>query len=96
MEDNQGRKRQREADETRLAIVEAQLRAFGSWAEFTGLIFRSTDRHTAIRQLQESPFSFSELAASYVLDLPVYRSTELSRRALEEEAIELRQRLAPA
>lgn len=96
MEDKHERERRREADEARLAIVEAQLRAFGSWAEFMDLIFRSTDRHAAIRRLQESPFEFSEVAASYVVDLPVCRSTELGRRALEEEAIELRQRLSPA
>lgn len=94
MEGNHERERQRAADEARLAIVEAQLRALGSWAEFMALIFGSRDRVAAIRRLQESPFLFPEVVASYLVDLPVHRSTEMGRRALEEEATELRQRLS--
>lgn len=94
MED--GHERQREADEARLVLVEAQLRALGSWAEFTALIFGSRDRVAAIRRLQESPFMFPEAVASYLVDLPIHRSTEIGRRALEEEATELRQRLPRA
>lgn len=77
----------------RLAIVGAQLHAFENWATFTELILHSKDRGAAIRRLQDPPFAFSEAVASYLLDIPIYRSTEDGRRALADEAIELRQRL---
>lgn len=89
-----GQEARREADRIRLTIVEGQLHVFGTWAEFTELMLQSKDRHAAIRRLQEPPFTFSELVASYLVDIPVYRSTEVARRALEDEATQLRQRIS--
>lgn len=85
---------QREADKVRLTVIEAQLHAFENWATFTELILQSEDRGAAMRRLQEPPFAFSEIVASYLLDIPVGRSTEGGRRSLADEVIELRQRLS--
>jgi hypothetical protein len=56
-----------------------QLRAIGNGVEFTELMLRSKDRVAAIHRLQEPPFTLSEIVASYLVDLPVYCSTEGGR-----------------
>jgi DNA gyrase subunit A len=69
----------------RLDIIEALLAAVDKWEGISDLIYGAEDRAEARELLQEPPFSFSEVQAEHILDMPAGRRTALGRRQLREE-----------
>ena len=70
-------------------IVDGLLRALNVIDEIIALIRRSEDAAGARDGLMADPFSFSEVQAQYILDLPLRRLTRLARIDLLQEQTEL-------
>jgi DNA gyrase subunit A len=70
-------------------IVDGLLRALNVIDEIIALIRRSEDAAAARDGLMTEPFSFSEVQAQYILDLPLRRLTRLARIDLLQEQNEL-------
>ena len=70
-------------------IVDGLLRALNVIDEIIALIRRSEDAAGARDGLMAEPFSFSEVQAQYILDLPLRRLTRLARIDLLQEQTEL-------
>ncbi|MEC7915145.1 MAG: DNA gyrase subunit A [Actinomycetota bacterium] len=77
----------------RAHIVEGLLRALDLIDEIITLIRASEDRVSALAELQLDPFTFSERQANHILDMQLGRLTRLGRTRLEEELVELQDRI---
>ena len=77
----------------RAHIVEGLLRALDLIDEIIALIRASEDRASALAELQLEPFEFSERQANHILDMQLGRLTRLGRPRLEEELVELQERI---
>ena len=77
----------------RAHIVEGLLRALDLIDEIITLIRASEDRVSALAELQLDPFTFSERQANHILDMQLGRLTRLGRTRLEEELLELQDRI---
>jgi DNA gyrase subunit A len=77
----------------RAHIVEGLLRALDLIDEIIALIRASEDRASALAELQLEPFEFSERQANHILDMQLGRLTRLGRTRLEEELVELQERI---
>ncbi len=77
----------------RAHIVEGLLRALDLIDEIIALIRASEDRASALSELQLEPFEFSERQANHILDMQLGRLTRLGRTRLEEELVELQERI---
>jgi DNA gyrase subunit A len=78
----------------RLHIVEGLLKAIDMIDEIIAAIRSSQDKAEARAKLIAEPFTFSEIQAEHILDMPLSRLTRLGREQLEEEAGELRATIA--
>ena len=76
--------------EARYHILEGLLRAVEMIDEIIALIRASKDRGVAREKLQLTPFDFSEIQSSHILDLALGRLTELGQKELAIEAKELK------
>src|SRR5439155_8355629 len=74
----------------RAHIVEGLLRALDMIDAVIALIRGSADTDAARQGLMAEPFSFSEIQANHILDMPLRRLTGLERRKLGEELEGLR------
>jgi DNA gyrase subunit A len=81
-------------DRARAHIVEGLLRALDMLDEVIALIRGSADTPAAREGLMAAPFSFSELQAAEILDMPLKRLTGLERQKLIDEFNELQARIA--
>jgi DNA gyrase subunit A len=81
-------------DRARAHIVEGLLRALDMLDEVIALIRGSADVAAARQGLMAEPFSFSELQAAEILDMPLRRLTGLERQKLIDEFNELQARIA--
>jgi DNA gyrase subunit A len=70
-------------------IVDGLLRALNVIDEIIALIRRSEDAAAAREGLMAEPYSFSEVQAQYILDLPLRRLTRLARIDLLQEQTDL-------
>ena len=77
----------------RAHIVEGLLRALDLIDEIIALIRASEDRASALAELQLEPFEFSERQSNHILDMQLGRLTRLGRTRLEEELVELQERI---
>jgi DNA gyrase subunit A len=75
-------------------LVEGLLQAIDMIDAIIAAIRASDDKPAARTALMGEPFSFSELQAEYILDMPLSRLTRLGRTNLEEELAELRAAIA--
>jgi DNA gyrase subunit A len=73
----------------RAHIVEGLLRALDMLDEVIALIRGSADVEVARAGLMAEPFSFSEIQANHILDMPLRRLTGLERQKLIDEFAEL-------
>ena len=73
----------------RAHIVEGLLRALDMLDEVIALIRGSADVEVARAGLMAEPFSFSEIQANHILDMPLRRLTGLERQKLIDEFVEL-------
>jgi DNA gyrase subunit A len=80
--------------EDRAHIVEGRLKAFDKIDAVIKLIRASADRDAARQGLMAKPFSFTEIQANDILDMPLSRLTRLGRKQLEDEMKELRATIA--
>jgi DNA gyrase subunit A len=78
----------------RAHIVEGLLRALDMLDEVIALIRGSADVDTARAGLMAEPFSFSEIQANHILDMPLRRLTGLERQKLADEYGELQTTIA--
>jgi len=79
--------------EDRAHIVEGLLKALDLIDDIISLIRSSDDRASALLGLQSDQFAFSERQANHILDMQLGRLTRLGRTRLEEELVELRERI---
>ena len=79
--------------EDRAHIVEGLLKALDLIDDIISLIRSSDDRASALAGLQSDQFAFSERQANHILDMQLGRLTRLGRTRLEEELVELRERI---
>ena len=79
--------------EDRAHIVEGLLKALDLIDDIISLIRSSDDRASALVGLQGDQFAFSERQANHILDMQLGRLTRLGRTRLEEELVELRERI---
>jgi DNA gyrase subunit A len=80
--------------EARLHVVEGLLKAVDLIDEIIATIRASADRTEARAALMGESFEFSEIQANEILDMQLGRLTRLGRDSLNEEADELRSRIA--
>lgn len=78
----------------RAHIVEGLLRALDLIDEIVSTIRASSNRAAARTALVAEPFSFSQVQADHILDMPLGRLTRLGRTELEEELAKLRGQIA--
>ncbi|HLH45814.1 MAG TPA: DNA gyrase C-terminal beta-propeller domain-containing protein, partial [Acidimicrobiales bacterium] len=78
----------------RAHIVEGLIRALDMIDAIIALIRASDNRAAAREGLMAEPFSFSEIQANHILDMPLGRLTRLGRSELEDEMAALRARIA--
>jgi DNA gyrase subunit A len=77
----------------RAHIVEGLIRALDLIDEIIALVRNSDDRASALVGLQAEPLSFSDRQSNHILDMQLGRLTRLGRTRLEEELVELRNRI---
>ena len=77
----------------RAHIVEGLIRALDLIDEIIALVRNSDDRASALVGLQAEPLSFSDRQSNHILDMQLGRLTRLGRTRLEEELLELRNRI---
>lgn len=75
-------------------IVSGLLRALDMLDEIIALIRGSADADAARTGLREEPFSFSEIQANHILDMPLRRLTALERQKLLDEHAKLLEEIA--
>ncbi|MEM7093534.1 MAG: DNA gyrase subunit A [Actinomycetota bacterium] len=75
-------------------IVEGLIRAIDLIDEIIAVIRASENRGEARESLQAEPFSFSEIQATHILDMPLGRLTRLGHSELQEELQKLRETIA--
>ncbi|NIR42136.1 MAG: DNA gyrase subunit A, partial [Actinobacteria bacterium] len=80
--------------EKRLHIVEGLIKALDLIDEIIATIRASEDRAAAREALMATPFEFSEVQAEHILNMQLGRLTRLGRSDLEEEATDLREKIA--
>ncbi len=80
--------------EKRLHIVEGLIKALDLIDEIIATIRASEDRAAARAALMATPFEFSEVQAEHILNMQLGRLTRLGRSDLEEEATDLREKIA--
>ncbi len=85
--------RLRKAEE-RAHILEGLLRALDLIDAIIAAIRASEDRAAARDALMGEQFSFSEVQANYILDMPLARLTRLARQEIEDELVEKRAMIA--
>ena len=78
----------------RAHIVEGLIRALDLIDEIIALVRNSDDRASALIGLQAEPFSFTDRQSNHILDMQLGRLTRLGRTRLEEELMELTNRIA--
>ncbi|MDY7100433.1 MAG: DNA gyrase subunit A [Actinomycetota bacterium] len=89
------RSRARLADRQRKAhIREGLIRALDMIDQIIALIRSSEDKAAAMDGLMAEPFSFSDVQADHILEMPLRRLTRLARADLEEELEKLRAEIA--
>ncbi len=81
----------RKRAEDRAHIVEGLVRALNVIDQIIATIRASDDKADARARLISEPFSFSEVQAEYILDMPLSRLTRLARIDLETELGQLRE-----
>tara|TARA_B110000037_G_scaffold166069_1_gene187837 strand:- start:1109 stop:2611 length:1503 start_codon:yes stop_codon:yes gene_type:complete len=77
----------------RAHIVEGLIRALDLIDEIIALVRNSDDRASALIGLQAEPLSFSDRQSNHILDMQLGRLTRLGRTRLEEELLELSNRI---
>jgi DNA gyrase subunit A len=75
----------------RAHIVEGLIKALDLIDAIIATIRASEDRAAAIVALQPEPFEFSEIQATYIVDMRLSQLTRIGRANLEEELAQLRQ-----
>ena len=80
--------------EARAHILQGLLRAIDMIDEIIALIRASENRGAAREALQATPFDFSEVQATHILDLPLGRLTRLGRIDLQTELDALAETIA--
>jgi DNA gyrase subunit A len=80
--------------EDRAHIVEGRLKALDKIDAVIKLIRASADRDAARQGLMAKPFTFSEIQANDILDMPLARLTRMGRKELEDEMKQLRETIA--
>jgi len=80
--------------EARAHIVEGLVRALNVIDEIIATIRASDDKGDARGRLMSDPFSFSDVQAEYILDMPLSRLTRLARIDLETELGQLSETIA--
>ncbi len=80
--------------EDRAHIVEGLLKALDKIDQIIKLIRGSADREAARKGLMAKPFSFSEIQANHILDMPLGRLTRLGRTELSNELKQLHETIA--
>ena len=80
--------------EARAHILQGLLRAIDMIDEIIALIRASENRGAAREALQATPFDFSEVQATHILDLPLGRLTRLGRIDLQTELDALEETIA--
>ena len=80
--------------EDRAHIVEGLVRALNVIDEIIATIRASDDKADARARLLAEPFSFSEVQAEYILDMPLSRLTRLARIDLDTELAQLSETIA--
>jgi len=78
----------------RAHIVEGLIRALDLIDAIIATIRGSEDRASAIAALQPEPFEFSEIQATYIVDMRLSQLTRIGRANLEEELAQLHQTIA--
>ena len=78
----------------RAHIVEGLIRALDMIDAIIATIRASDDRGAAITALQAEAFGFSEIQATYIVDMRLSQLTRLGRSNLEEELAKLRETIA--
>src|ERR1700704_3722411 len=78
----------------RAHIVEGFIRALDMIDAIVALIRASEDAPAAREGLMAEPFSFSEIQASHILDMPLRRLSQLEGQKLRDEFAELAQTMA--
>jgi DNA gyrase subunit A len=78
----------------RAHVLEGRLRALDMIDAIIALIRASEDKSAARTALQAEPYSFSEIQAEDILDMPLHRLTRLGRAEIEEELGKLRIEIA--
>jgi DNA gyrase subunit A len=78
----------------RAHIVEGLIKALDMIDAIIAAIRASDDRQAAITVLQGDPFGFSDVQATYVVDMRLSQLTRLGRTNLEEELAKLRETIA--
>jgi DNA gyrase subunit A len=78
----------------RAHIVEGLIRALDMIDAIVALIRGSADAGAAREALMAEPFSFSEIQASHILDMPLRRLAQLEAQKLRDEFAELSQTIA--
>jgi DNA gyrase subunit A len=77
-----------------LHIAEGLLKALDMIDEVIATIRASQDTASARDALMAEPFSFSEIQAQHILDMPLRRLTRLARSDLEQQIADLRETIA--
>ena len=80
--------------QARAHIVEGLIRAIDLIDEIVALIRQSANRPEAREGLQAAPFSFSEVQATHILDMPLGRLTRLGHSDLQTELDALAETIA--
>jgi len=80
--------------QARAHIVEGLIRAIDLIDEIVALIRQSANRPEAREGLQAAPFSFSEVQAAHILDMPLGRLTRLGHSDLQTELDALAETIA--
>ncbi len=78
----------------RAHIIEGLIRALDMIDAVIALIRASEDTDAARQGLMAEPFSFSEIQASHILDMPLRRLAQLEQQKLREEYAELAETIA--
>jgi hypothetical protein len=73
----------------RLHILEGLLRALDLHEQIDVVVWNAETIEDAHRRLVDEPFSFTEIQAHHILDMPVRRRTVASRARLAQEAAEI-------
>jgi ATP-dependent Clp protease ATP-binding subunit ClpC len=79
-----------ESRQLRIHVLEGLLRGIELYGEVVETVLHCTDRAEARRALTSPPFNFSDVQATYVLDMSVAATTDEHRARLQVELDQLR------